>query len=75
MSIDSECQVFRVIPKALRSKIECSVYNRRRRKLFTAMEFIREKLSAKFNEFEDHYILDLMPLEVTILSRRSFVLK
>jgi len=77
MSIDSECQLFRIIPEALGSKIERSVYNRRKRKLFTAMEFIREKLSEKFNEFEDYYIVDSMPLEVTKLSRsrRSTICK
>ena len=71
MSIDSECQLFRILPEVLSSKIERSVYNRRKRKLFTAMEFIREKLSDKFNEFEDYYIVDSMPLEVTKLSRSS----
>lgn len=71
MSINSECQLFRIIPEELSNKIERSVYNRRKRKLFTAMEFIREKLSDKFNEFEDYYIVDSMPLEVTKLSRSS----
>lgn len=77
MSIDSECQLFRIIPETLSCKIERSVYNRRKRKLFTAMEFIREKLSEKFNEFEDYYIVDSMPLEVTKLSRsrRSTICK
>ena len=32
--INSECQLFRVIPESLSSKIERSVYNHRRRKLF-----------------------------------------
>jgi hypothetical protein len=49
MSIDSECQLFRILPDVLNSKIERSVYNRRKRKLFTAIEFIREKLSERFN--------------------------
>lgn len=71
MSIDSECQLFRTIPEVLGSKIERSVYNRRKRKLFTAMEFIRRKLSDKFNEFEDHYIVDSMPLEVQARLSRS----
>lgn len=77
MSIDSECQLFRIIPEVLSNKIERSVYNRRKRKLFTSMEFIREKLSEKFNEFEDYYIVDSMPLEVAKLSRsgRSTICK
>lgn len=77
MSIDSECQLFRIIPEVLSNKIERSVYNRRKRKLFTSMEFIREKLSERFNEFEDYYIVDSMPLEVAKLSRsgRSTICK
>lgn len=71
MSIDSECQLFRIIPDDLKRKIERTVYNRRRRKLFTAMEFIRKELSNKFNEFETYYIVDSMPLEITKLSRSN----
>ncbi|EIJ38129.1 hypothetical protein JoomaDRAFT_1110 [Galbibacter orientalis DSM 19592] len=35
MSVDSECQLFRMLPAGLSSKIERSVYNRRKRKLFS----------------------------------------
>ena len=77
ISIDSENHLFRIIPECLRNKIERSVYNRRKRKLFTAIEFIRDKLSEKFNEFENYYIVDSMPLEVAKLSRskRSTICK
>ncbi len=77
MSIDSECQLFRIISNTLRAKIGRSVYNRRKQKLFSAIEFIREGLSNRFNEFEDHYIVDSMPLEITKLSRscRSTICK
>jgi len=71
LSIDSECQLFRVIPEDLKDKIERSVYNRRKRRLFDSIEFIRKELSAKFNEFENYFIVDSMPLEVTKLSRSS----
>jgi hypothetical protein len=71
MGIDSECQLFRDIPYILKNKIERSVYNRRKRKLFSTIEFIRNKLSNKFNEFEDYFIVDSMPLEVVKLSRSS----
>lgn len=71
LSIDSECQLFRVIPDCLKTKIERSVYNRRKRKLFSSIEFIRQELSLKFNEFENYFIVDSMPLEVTKLSRSS----
>jgi len=69
LSIDSECQLFRIIPNCLKTKIDRSVYNRRKRKLFSSIEFIRNELSFKFNEFESYFIVDSMPLEVTKLSR------
>lgn len=69
MSIDSECQLFRVLPIDLLNKIERSVYNRRKRKLFSALEFIRNELSKRFNEFENYFVVDSMPLEVVKLTR------
>ena len=71
MGIDSECQLFRILPSPLNSKIERSVYNRRKRKLFAFQERIRVKLVSVFNEFEDCFIVDSMPLEVCKLSRSS----
>jgi len=71
MSIDSECQLFREISIDLKNKIERSVYNRRKRKLFFAIEFIRNELSNKFSEFENYFVLDSMPLEVVKLSRSN----
>lgn len=69
MSIDSECQLFRVLPTCLSSQIERSVYNRRKRSLFPYQERIRKRLVNQFNEFEDHFVVDSMPLEVCKLSR------
>jgi len=71
MSIDSECQLFREISIALKNKIERSVYNKRKRKLFFAIEFIRTELSNKFNEFENYFVVDSMPLEVVKLPRSN----
>ncbi len=72
MSIDSECQLFRLIQGTiLEGKIERSVYNRRRRKLFSLLENIRETLSLSFNKFEDYFIVDSMPLEVCKNARAS----
>ena len=34
LSIDSQCQLFRKTPESIKSKIERSIFNRRRRKLF-----------------------------------------
>ncbi len=72
MGIDSECQLFRTIECSfLEPLIERSVYNRRRRKLFPLIEKIRWQLSSKFNEFEDYYVVDSMPLEVCKTARAS----
>ena len=72
MSIDSECQLFRKISGTyLSSLIERSVYNRRKRKLFPAIELVRKKLSSKFTEMEDYYIVDSMPLEICKNSRAN----
>ena len=63
--IDSECQLFRELQGSyLFDKIERSVYNRRKRKLFGYIEQIRNQLSKSLAEFEDYFIVDSMPLEV-----------
>ena len=69
MSIDSECQLFRILPFDLSQKIERSVYNRRKRNLFEFQEQIRQKLVPLFHEFENCFIIDSMPLEICKLSR------
>ena len=71
MGIDSENDLFRKLPKTILSRIERSVYNRRRRKLTKELHEIRLKLASAFNEFEDIFIVDSMPLEVCKLSRSS----
>ncbi|MBV7282870.1 IS982 family transposase, partial [Corynebacterium sp. TAE3-ERU30] len=77
MSIDSENDLFRKLPTFLSSKIERSVYNKRKRKLAEYIEQVRAKLASNFNEFEDYFIVDSMPLEVckTIRSVRSKICK
>ncbi len=61
-SIDSEYQLFREIKDFdIASKIERSVYNRRKRKLFPFIEEIRLKMVEKFNDFENYFIVDSMP--------------
>jgi hypothetical protein len=72
LSIDSEYQIFRELKGTyLYGQIERSVYNKRKRKLFDWMEGIRKKIALKFNEFEDCFIVDSMPLEVCKLSRAT----
>lgn len=71
LGIDSEHQLFRELPVTISSKIERSVYNRRRRKLFFVKERIRKALSEKLIGSENYFIVDSMPLEVCKLSRSS----
>ena len=71
LGIDSENDLFRKLPQEIFSKIERSVYNKRRRKLTQHLEQLRLKLAGHFNEFEDCFIVDSMPLEVCKLSRSS----
>lgn len=68
MSIDSEYPLFRALPVDLFSKIERSVYNRRKRTLFYHRESLRKKLANQITS-GDYYIVDSMPLEVCKLSR------
>lgn len=71
-SIDSEHQLFRELNgTVLDGKIERSVYNRRKRKLFPFIEDIRMKMVEKFNECENYFVVDSMPLEVCKISRAS----
>ncbi|WP_278036491.1 IS982 family transposase [Flavobacterium nitratireducens] len=71
-SIDSEHQLFREIKGLdIGSKIERTVYNRRKRQLFFHIEEIRMKMVEKFNEFENYFVVDSMPLEVCKIARSS----
>jgi len=71
-SNDSEHQLFRELKDtALENKIERSVYNRRKRKLFPYLEEIILKMTEGSNEFENYFVVDSMPLEVCKLSRSS----
>ena len=72
MSINSELQLFRCISgTVLDGKIERSVYNKRRRKLFPYIEKIRETLSSKFSDFTNVYIVDSTPIEICKISRAN----
>ena len=70
MGIDSERDLFRKLPFNLTSRIERSVYNRRKRNLFDHRELLRKKLVSQISS-SDYYIVDSMPLEVCKLSRCS----
>lgn len=64
MGIDSEYQLFRVLPEFLSLKIECSIYNRRTRKLFFPKEELRKQMIGKIGSNSDYYIVDSMPLKI-----------
>ncbi len=77
-SIDSECQLFRDIKNCpLEGRIERSVYNRRKRKLFPFIEKIRQTMVHYFNDLERYYVVDSMPLEVCkkVRAKRSKICK
>ncbi|MBL4587038.1 MAG: IS982 family transposase, partial [Flavobacteriales bacterium] len=65
-----EHQLFRTLSSSdFENMIDRTVYNRRKRGLAQHIEHIRCVLSEKFNEFEDYFIVDSMPMEVCKLSR------
>lgn len=70
LGVDSERDLFRKLPVDLLSKIERSVYNRRKRRLFYHRNLLRKKLACNIG-LQDYYIVDSMPLEVCKLSRSS----
>lgn len=71
MGIDSENDLFRKLPSCLQGKIERTVYNRRKRRLMLYQNAIRLELAESFNESEDVFIVDSMPLEVCKIARSS----
>ena len=71
MGIDSEHQLFRILPNHIKDKIERSVYNRRKRKLFYFREQLRKRLAEKASLDKSYIIVDSMPLEVCKLSRST----
>ncbi|MFY7815015.1 MAG: IS982 family transposase [Chryseobacterium taeanense] len=71
IGIDSENHLFRILPVFFINKIERTVYNRRRRRLMDFTNSIRLQLSEIFNEFENYFIVDSMPLEVCKISRST----
>lgn len=76
LGIDSERDLFRKLPANLNSRVERSVYNRRKRGLFHHRELLRKDLAGNIGR-QDYYIVDSMPLEICKLSRstRSHICK
>src|SRR5690606_9190762 len=72
MSIDSEHQLFRDLQFTRFDKlIDRTVYNRRKRGLVNHIEKIRVVFSEKFNQYEDFFVVDSMPLEACKLARST----
>ena len=71
MGIDSENNLFRILPTGLKTRIERTVFNRRKRRLLSYQNSIRMKLAESFNEFEDVFVVDSMPLEICKIARSS----
>jgi transposase len=69
MGIDSKCQLFRMLPDCLRTRIERS--NRRRRALFSHLTTLRKRMGASIFSAPDYLIADSMPLEICKISRNS----
>lgn len=72
MSIDSENALFKQLQtNPISNLIERSQYNKRRRQLFGFSEIIRKKLALSFEQTEDYFIVDSMPLEICKFSRHN----
>lgn len=70
MSINTELQLFRCLSgTTLEGKIERSVYNKRRRKLYEYTEKIRTNLSSKFSALTNIFIVDSTPIEICQYAR------
>lgn len=70
MSINTELQLFRCLKGTyLEAMIERSIYNKRRRKLFDYTEIIRKRLSEKFVQFTDVFVIDSMPAPICKYAR------
>lgn len=71
MGIDSEYQIFRLLPSSLSTRIERSIYNRRKRGLFHHREQLHNNLINCILSANYCLIVDSMPLEICRLSRSS----
>src|SRR5690606_33046862 len=66
----SELQLFRCLKGTeLEQRIERSVYNKRKRALFSYIEKIRICLSGKFSDFTNVFVVDSTPIQICKTSR------
>lgn len=71
MGIDSENDLFLKLSSYLLSKIDRTVYNKRKRKLIPYQNAIRLRLAESLNSVKEVFIVDSMPLEVCKIARSS----
>lgn len=72
MSINSELQLLRDLKyTCLEPKIELTVYNRRKRKLFPFLELLRSSLSESLSALSSTFIVDSTLLEICKYSRAN----
>ena len=71
LGVDSERYLFKQFPDELKSTIERSLYNRRRRALSFKIEEFQQKLSHQITEFSAHHIIDSMPVEICKVARAN----
>ena len=65
MSIDTECQLFRVLEGTyLFNLIEPSVYNLRKHHLCGVLEDVWQRLVHFLTQEEDYFIIDSMPIDI-----------
>lgn len=70
MSIHTELQLFRYLRGTyLEAMIERSVYNKRRKRLFNYIETIRKRISEKFTQFTDVFVVDSLPTPICQYAR------
>ncbi len=64
VELDIENHLFQILSPAIRSRIDRMVYNRRKRRLMPHQNATRMSFTESFNEFEDVFIVDSLPLEI-----------
>ena len=69
--LDSESNLFRHLPVSVEGRIERSVYNKRRRRLFPYFEEIRKRMASVLVRGCRHFVIDSMPLEICKNSRAA----
>ena len=69
LGIDSERYLFKRLPDQITSRIERSVFNRRKRRLSYKLDRLRQQLADQIIINEQYHIVDSMPLEVCKWSR------